>query len=91
MSGNFLQRPIFLFVWGKGIGQKLLSHPAEMDNLTAFVDEKSPAWGILVRRLDFQTQFKLSQQSHHLEEVVRMNAESELRKFQRHIREDKYM
>ena len=73
------------------VREKLLSRPTEMDNLVSNFDGKSPAWDILVRRLDFQTQLKISQQSHHLEEVVRMNAESELRKFQRHIQEDKYM
>ena len=63
----------------------------EVDKLVTYADEKSPAWSILIPKLDFQTQMKISQQSHHLEEVVRINAESELRKFQRHIRKDKYM
>ena len=71
--------------------EKLVSRPTEVDKLVANVDGKSPAWDILVRRLDFQTQLKISQQSHHLEDVVRMNAESEIRKVQRHIRENKYM
>ena len=65
--------------------------PIEEDELMTGVDEDSPAWNILIRKLDFQTQLKISQQSQHLEEIVRMNAESEIRKFQRHIREDKYM
>ena len=63
----------------------------EVNKLVTYADEKSPAWDILIRKLDYQTQMKISQQSSHLEEVVRMNAESELRKFQRHIRKDKYM
>ena len=67
------------------------SGPMDEDKLVTYADEKSPAWSILIRKLDFQTQMKISQQSQHLEEVVRMNAESELRKFQRRIREDKYM
>ena len=65
--------------------------PIDEDELMTGVDEGSPAWNILIRKLDFQTQLKISQQSQHLEEIVRMNAESEIRKFQRHIREDKYM
>ena len=65
--------------------------PIEEDELMTSVAEDSPAWNILIRKLDFQTQLKISQQSQHLEEIVRMNAESEIRKFQRHIREDKYM
>ena len=50
-----------------------------------------PAWDIIIGKLDFQSQMKLSQQNHRLADVVAMNAEHELRKFQRHIREDKYM
>ena len=34
---------------------------------------------------------KLSQQNRRLADVVEMNAETEIRKFKRHIREDKYM
>ena len=67
------------------------SGPMDVDKLATYADEKSPAWNILIRKLDFQTQLKISQQSQHLEEIVRMNAESEIRKFQRHIREDKCM
>ena len=51
----------------------------------------SPAWGVIIQKLDFQSQMKISQQNKHLAEVVKVNAESELRKFRRHIKEDKYM
>ena len=71
--------------------EKSSSDPADVDESMTDVDEASSAWDILIRRLDFQTQLKLSQQNQHLAEVVRMNAESEIRKFQRHIRENKYM
>ena len=71
--------------------EKSSSDPADVDESMTDVDEASPAWDILIRRLDFQTQLKLSQQNQHLAEVVRMNAESEIRKFQRHIRENKHM
>ena len=71
--------------------KKSSSDPADVDESMTDVDEASSAWDILIRRLDFQTQLKLSQQNQHLAEVVRMNAESEIRKFQRHIRENKYM
>ena len=73
---------------GPNIGD---SGPMEVNKLVTYADEKSPAWDIIIRKLDYQTQMKISQQSLHLEEVVRMNAESELRKFKRHIREDKDM
>ena len=49
------------------------------------------AWNIRIRKLDFQSQLKISQQNQRLAQVVNINAQSELRKFQRHIREDKYM
>ena len=51
----------------------------------------SPAWDVIIQKLDFQSQMKISQQNKHLAEVVKVNAEHELRKFRRHIQEDKYM
>ena len=50
-----------------------------------------PAWDIIIGKLDFQSQMKISQLNHRLVDAVNLNAESELRKFQRHIQEDKYM
>ena len=50
-----------------------------------------PAWDIIVQKLDYKSQWKISQQNQRLADVVKMNAESEIRKFKRHIREDKYM
>ena len=49
------------------------------------------AWDIIISRLDYQDQMKMSQQNKRLAEVVLMNAESELRKFRCHIQENKYM
>ena len=49
------------------------------------------AWDIIISKLDYQSQMKLSQQNRRLADVVQMNAESEIRKFKRHIQEDKYM
>ena len=49
------------------------------------------AWDILIPKLNFQSQMKISQQNQRLAEVVKINAEHELRKFQGHIRDDKYM
>ena len=50
-----------------------------------------PAWDIIIRKLDYKSQKKLSEQNQRLADIVKMNSESELRKFKRHIREDKYM
>ena len=49
------------------------------------------AWEIIIRKLDYQIQMKMSQQNLHLAEVVQRNAESDLRKFRRQIKENKYM
>ena len=49
------------------------------------------AWDIIIRKLDYRSQMKISQQNQRLARVVQMNAESEIRKYRRHIREDKYM
>ena len=50
-----------------------------------------PAWDIIIGKLDFKSQMKMSQQNHHLAEIVKINAESKLRKYRRQIQEDKYM
>lgn len=49
------------------------------------------AWDIIISRLDYKDQMKMSHQNKRLAEVVLMNAESELRKFCCHIQENKYM
>ena len=50
-----------------------------------------PAWNIILRKLDFQSQMKLSQQNQQLEDLVGENAEYELQKFRRNIKANKYM
>ena len=50
-----------------------------------------PAWDIIIQKLDYKNQIKMSHQNQRLADIVKMNAESDLRKFRRHIREDKYM
>ena len=65
--------------------------PSEVEEPSKGVGCDHSAWDILIRKLDFQSQLKISQQNQRLAKVVNINAQSELRKFQRHIREDKYM
>ena len=48
-------------------------------------------WNILIRKLDFRSQYKISQQNKWLVEMVKLNAEYHLEKFRRHIRDNKYM
>ena len=57
----------------------------------SYVDGDSLAWNIEHGKLDFKSQMKIAQQNQHLEDAVNENADSELRKFKRHIQEDKYM
>ena len=50
-----------------------------------------PAWDIIIGRLDFKSQMKMSQQNRHLAKIVELIAESKLRKYRRQFQEDKYM
>ena len=62
------------------------SNPAPMQG----VGGDHPAWDIIIRKLDYKSQMRLSWQNHRLADIVKTNAESDLRKLKRHIREDKY-
>ena len=63
------------------------SNPALMQGIGG----DHPAWDIIIRKLDYKSQMKISQQNQRLADIVKMNSESELRKFKSQIREDKYM
>ena len=77
------------------------SNPIELDSCSSIgaqselepdgIGGDHPAWDIIIRKLDYQSQMKMSQQNQRLAEVVEMNAASELRKYRRHIQKDKYM
>ena len=68
-----------------------ISFPTELGQVSPGVGDDHPAWDILIKKLDFQSQMKLWQQNQHLADVVETHAESELWKFQCQIRDDKYM
>ena len=55
------------------------------------VGENHLAWEIIIPKLDYRSQLKISQQNKQLTEIAKMNAEADLRKFRRYIQEDKYM
>ena len=63
------------------------SHPSP----TQGIGGDHSAWDIIIEKLDYKNQMKMSQQNQRLADIVKMNAESELRKFRRQIQEDKYM
>ena len=46
---------------------------------------------IIVERVDFETQMTISQLNRYFAGVVESNAQHQLKKFKRHIQEDKYM
>jgi len=46
---------------------------------------------ITCQTLDFKTQMTISQLNRRLADIVELNAEHQLKKFRRHIQEDKYM
>ena len=50
-----------------------------------------PAWDIIIGKVDFESQLKISQQNKRLADVVATHAEYELQKFRREIQADKYM
>ena len=54
------------------------------------VGDRHPAWDILIPRLNYREQLKISQQSRRLSNIVKNNAESKLRKYRRET-EDKHM
>ena len=50
-----------------------------------------PAWDIIIPKLHFRDQMKIRLQNQRLANVVEQNADYELQKYRRHIRENKYM
>ena len=62
-----------------------------MEQIRKAVGGDHPGWDILIGKLDFRSQFKISQQNKRLAEMVELNAEYELRVFRRHIRDNRYM
>ena len=62
-----------------------------LEEISSGVGGESLAWDIIIPKLDYESQRKMALQNKRLSDIVNMNAESDLRRFQRHIREDKYM
>ena len=69
-----------------------ISYPTELGQLSPTgVGGDHPAWAIIIKKLDFQSQMNLWQCNQHLADIVENYAESELWKFQCKKREDPYM
>ena len=61
------------------------------DGLTWDMDVLCKLYTIVCPKLDFGTQIRISRLNRRLACVVESNAQHQLKKFKRHIREDKYM
>ena len=59
---------------------QMMENPVGSDHL---------AWNILIQKLDFRSQYKISQLNQELADLVEVQAEYQLQKFQRRIRDDK--
>ena len=66
---------------------KMKIHKRQSDEIS----DDHPAWNIIIPKLDYKSQLKMSQQSQRLAQIVQRNAESDIRKFRREIQENKYM
>ena len=62
-----------------------------VEQIRTSVGGDHPGWDILIGKLDFRSQFKISQQNKRLASMVKLNAEYQLRVFRRHIQENRYM
>ena len=62
-----------------------------IDQIEMAIGGDHSGWDILIGKLDFQSQFKISQQNKRLAEMVKLNADYQLRVFRRHIRDNRYM
>ena len=67
------------------------SDDRSMEAIETTVGGDHSGWNILIRKLDYRSQYKISQQNEWLAEIVKINAEYQLEKFRRHIRDNKYM
>ena len=59
--------------------------------MTTTLDGDHPAWDIIIPKLDFRSQMKMAGMNQRLADMVQINADYELRKFQRRIRDDRFM
>ena len=59
--------------------------------MTISVDGDNPALDIIIPKLDFRSQMKMARMNQRLADMVQINADYELRKFQRRIRDDRFM
>ena len=71
--------------------QRIFKNENSQETIREKIGDDHLAWKIIIPRLDYQSQLKMSQQSQRLAQVVQRNAESDIRKFRREFQENKYM
>ena len=71
--------------------KRKISQESESSKKTKRSVDDSLVWELVVGKLGYITQMKLSQVNNRLADIVGQNAERTLRKFQRLLQEDKYM
>ena len=71
--------------------KRKISQESETSKKTKRSVNDSLVWELVVRKLTYIPQMKLSQVNHHLADIVDQNAERKLQKFRRWLQEDKYM
>ena len=71
--------------------KRKISQESETSKKTKRSVDDSLVWELVVGKLGYITQMKLSQVNHRLADIVGQNAERTLQKFRRLLQEDKYM
>ena len=71
--------------------KRKISQESETSKKTKRSVDDSLVWELVVGKLGYITQMKLSQVNNRLADIVDQNAERTLRKFRRLLQEDKYM
>ena len=78
------------FLLSEGMKRKI-SQESETSKKTKRSVNDSLVWELVVKKLTYIPQMKLSQVNHRLADIVDQNAERKLQKFRRWLQEDKYM
>ena len=71
--------------------KRKISQESESSKKTKRSVDDSLVWELVVGKLGYITQMKLSQVNNRLADIVGQNAERTLQKFRRSLQEDKYM
>ena len=78
------------FISSKGMKRKI-SQESETSKKTKRSENDGLVWELVIRKLTYVPQMKLSQVNQRLADIVDQNAERKLQKFRRLLLEDKYM